>query len=81
MSKFELKLNDEGIQDLLSCAEMQNIISTIASQRANAAGPGYSYRTHVMPGPRRAVANIFPTTKEAAQDNYENNTLLKVVGV
>ena len=79
MSKLELKLNDEGIQALLKGPEMQGILGDIGRQRANAAGAGYASDVHVFQ--KRAAVHIFPASKEAAQDNYENNTLLKVVGV
>ena len=79
MSKFELKLNDEGIQYLLKGPEMQGILSGIGRQKASAAGTGYTSEVHVFQ--KRAAVHIFPSTYEAAQDNYENNTLLKVVGV
>ena len=79
MSNFELKLNDEGIQYLLKGPEMQGILADIGRQRANAAGSGYASDVHVFQ--KRAAVHIFPTTYEAAQNNYEYNTLLKVVGV
>ena len=79
MSKFELKLNDEGIQALLKGPEMQGILADIGRQRASAAGTGYESSVHVFQ--KRAAVNIYPATYEAAQDNYENNTLIKVVGV
>lgn len=79
MSNFKLELNNEGIQALLKSPEMQSVLSNIGRQRANAAGTGYGSSVHVFQ--KRAVAHIYPITYEAKQDNYENNTLLKVVGV
>lgn len=79
MNKFELKLNDAGIQALLKSPEMQSILGEIGRQKANAAGNGYESEVHVYQ--KRAAVNIFPTTWESSKDNYENNTLLKVVGV
>lgn len=79
MSKFELVLNDAGIQALLKGPEMQSILRDIGNQKANAAGTGYESEVHVFS--KRAAVNIYPTTWESAKDNYENNTLLKVVGV
>ena len=79
MSKFELVLNDAGIQALLKSPEMQRILGDIGRQKANAAGTGYEAEVHVYQ--KRAAVNIYPTTWESAKDNYENNTLLKVVGV
>ena len=79
MSKFELVLNDAGIQELLKGPEMQSILSDIGTEKANAAGTGYESEVHVFS--KRAAVHIYPSTYEAAKDNYDNNTLLKVVGV
>lgn len=79
MSKVDVKLNDDGIQALLKSAEMQSILSNLAREKAAAAGPGYGSEVHVFS--KRAVAHVFPASKEAAKDNYQNNTLIKVVGV
>lgn len=73
--KFEL--NQEGVRELLTSTEMQKIIKNYASGKASAAGDGYSSAVHV--GKRRAYANIYPDTKEAAHDNFVNNTLEKVI--
>lgn len=79
MSKFELVLNDAGIQELLKGPEMQGILADIGRQKASAAGPGYASEVHVFS--KRAAVHIFPTDYESSKDNYENNTLIKVVGV
>lgn len=79
MSNFNLKLNSQGIQELLKGSEMQSILADIGRQKANAAGTGYGSAVHVFQ--KRAAVHVFPETYEAAQDNYENNTLIKVVGV
>ncbi len=77
MSDVRIELDDEGVQELLKRAEMQSILKEYGSQKAAQAGEGYSYAVHVHQ--KRAVANVFPDSEEAAQDNYNNNTLLKVV--
>lgn len=79
MDNFRLELNDTGIQALLKGNEMQGYLKEIAGSKAAAAGPGYESEVHVFS--KRAVAHVYPGTFEAAQDNYKNNTLLKVVGV
>lgn len=79
MSKFELKLNDQGIQELLKGGEMQSILGEMARQKAAMAGPGYGSEVHVFQ--KRAAAHVFPATTDASRDNYYHNTLLKVVGV
>lgn len=78
MDNFKFELDGEGVADLMKSSEMQGILNELGAQKASQAGNGYDYDVHVHQV--RAVANIFPDTEEAAQDNYENNTLLKVVG-
>jgi hypothetical protein len=56
---------------------MQSILAAEGAKVAARAGDGYSSAVHVHS--KRAVANIFPDTKESARDNYENNTLLKAL--
>lgn len=75
--KFKFKLNGAGVRELLQSGAMRNILSAEASRKASQAGTGYSSEVHI--GQKRAYANIFPNTKEAVQDNYENNTLEKVI--
>lgn len=77
MSSFVFKLNGAGVRQLLQGAEMQRILSDLANEKAAAAGTGYEAKVQVYS--KRAVANIYPTTYEAAQDNYNNNTLVKAV--
>ena len=77
MSKFKFELNHAGVRELLKGSEMKAILADAASRKAAQAGAGYSSEVHT--GERRLYANIFPATKEAAGDNYENNTLEKVI--
>lgn len=79
MSNIKLVLNDAGIQALLKGPEMQSILGDIGNAKASAAGPGYASEVHVYQ--KRAAVNIYPSDFKSAQDNYNNNTLLKVVGV
>ena len=75
--KLKFTLNRQGVKELLQSGEMRNILSAEASRKASQAGTGYSSEVHIAQ--KRAYANIFPNTKEAAHDNYENNTLEKVI--
>jgi len=79
VNNFELVLNDAGIQELLKGPEMQGILANIGRERATACGPGYMSEVHVFQ--KRAAVHVYTADYEAIQDNYENNTLLKVVGV
>lgn len=71
-------LNKKGVGELLKSSEMKDVIESYAAPRAVTAGIGYAYSVRVLK--TRAIANIYPETDEAIQDNYENNTLLKVIG-
>ena len=75
MSNFRFDLNGAGVRELLQSSQMQSILAAEGAKVAARAGDGYSSAVHVHS--KRAVANIFPDTKESARDNYENNTLLK----
>ena len=70
-------LDYAGVGQLLKSSEMQTMLSGIARAKALQAGEGYGSDCRVLS--TRAVATVFPDSEEAAHDNYENNTLLKVV--
>ena len=78
MSKFRFVLNKDGVSELMKSQEMQAILETAGSQKASQAGLGYESEVHVFK--KRAVAHVFPGDAESAHDNYENNTLVKVIG-
>lgn len=78
MAKIRIELNSEGIRQMLKGAEVEQAVGDVAKQIADRAGTGYGSDTKQMPG--RVVASAFTETKEAMQDNMENNTLLKAMG-
>ena len=55
---------------------MMDYCTEVATTVKNRCGNGYS--THK--GKKRVNVSVVATTDEAVQDNYENNTLLKVLG-
>lgn len=77
MSKSKFELNYSGVGQLLRGSEMKTLISGIAQSRTAEAGEGYGHREH--DSGQRIIANIYPATHEAWQDNMQNNTLLKVL--
>lgn len=77
--KFTFELNEKGVAELLKGPEMQGVLAKVAAQKTAQAGPGYAYDVHAKGGYNRAVAHIYPADKESGLDNYENNTLLKVI--
>lgn len=54
---------------------MQGVLIDYANRVKNNAGDGYS----VYVGPTRANVSVRTETDEAAQDNLDNNTLLKAM--
>lgn len=78
MSKLlKFELNSAGVQELLKGGKMQSILEGCAASKAGQAGEGYESAVHV--GKKRAYANVYPGNQEAANDNYSNNTLEKVI--
>lgn len=71
MSKFKFELNKEGVGELLKSEEMQDVLEGYARQVAKTAGPEYK----AVQMSTRVI--VVPETREAEQDNYENNTLLR----
>ena len=53
------------------------MLDDAAIEIQNRAGSDYAHRTHVASFV--AISNVYPDSKEAAKDNYKNNTLLKAM--
>lgn len=66
-------LNRKTVGDILKSEGIRDAMLVKAQQISGNAGDGY--RAIVMP--TRAI--VVPDTKKAAQDNLDNNTLLKAV--
>ncbi len=79
MSQIQVKVNYEGVSALLNSQEMADICTEVATQVCDRAGDGYAVAEPHLTGQRVAV-NVYPATKEAEADNYENNTLLRALG-
>ena len=78
MAKVEFELDINGLRELMKGPEMQAALQDAGDAVASYAGGDYGVRVHVAD--YVAIANVFPESKEAAKDNYENNTLLKALG-
>lgn len=78
MSKVKVELNNAGVIELFKSSEVQGWLGSLGAQVANTAGSDYDYDVHTVGG--TALVTIFPASKEAAHDNFENNSLLKAVG-
>ena len=73
-----IKLSYKGIGEMLKGPEMKSLVNDYGTRAASIAGSGYGHDTHNT-GQRQA-ATVFPADRASANDNYQNNTLLKVLG-
>lgn len=67
--------NNAGLDELRNSPGMVSVLVQYADQIKGRAGDGYE----VYHGPSRANVSVRTATAEAAQDNLDNNTLLKAV--
>ena len=75
MAKVKFELNRAGVAHLMKSPEMRSVIESYANGISDRAGEGYDIKY----GRTRAVAFVQTGTEETAQDNLDNNTLLKAV--
>ena len=73
--KFELNL--AGLNELMKSNEMKSALLEAGQAVARAAGPDYAAEVHTASFV--AISNVYPNSKEAARENYKENTLLKAV--
>lgn len=76
--KIKVELNLAGLNKLMKSPEVKAHLQKAGEAVATAAGQGYNTRVH--DADFISIANVYPDTKEAAHDNYKNNSLLKAVG-
>ena len=76
--KVEVELNLPGLNELMKSSEMQAALRDAGNSVARSAGSDYSCDVDVINW--IAIANVFPNSREAAHDNFKNNSLLKAVG-
>ena len=74
---MKVKLNHNGVGELLKSNAMQQICLEHANRIRNNAGPGYEVQRRNYP--ERSGAVVKAVSYEARKDNAENNTLLKAV--
>lgn len=76
MSK-DFKLNLAGLNELMKSPGMQAALQSAGNSVAGSAGAGYGVRVHTATWV--AIANVYPTSKEAAAKVYTENSLLKAL--
>lgn len=79
MAKPIVKLNSQGVKELLKSKEIMDACVGIAKSAASQAGDGYNSDDGYV-GKTRVSAMVYPFSDSAKSDNYQNNTLLKVFG-
>lgn len=72
--KVKVVLNRAGVGELLHSHEMVQVLESYGRQISDNAGEGYEIKQMST----RAIA-VETSTKAAARDNLEHNTLLKAV--
>ena len=77
-NNIRIELNRDGIGALLKGPETEHMVQSFGNEVAQRAGTGYAARTHNTG--QRQICNVYAATREARQDNLENNTLIKAMG-
>ena len=77
MSNTKFELNLPGLNELMKSQEMCDALEEAGAAVANAAGSDYAHSVHQASFV--AICNVYPDSKEAAHENYEENTLVKAV--
>lgn len=78
MAKVKFELNLQGLNELMKSDEMVSVLEKCGRAVAEAAGADYASGVHQADFV--AIANVYPDSKRAANENYHENTLLKAVG-
>ena len=75
----KVEINPKGVAELFKSDEMQSYLAEVGESIAERAGSmsGEEYASRVHNASFTAICNVYPDSKEAASDNYKNNTLLK----
>lgn len=77
MAKVEIKLNSEGVRELLRSNNMKAICEERANNALKNLGSGYSVNSFT--GKNRVNAEISADTFEAKKENMESNSILKAL--
>ena len=77
MGKVKVELNLKGINEVMKSPEIQSACQAAGQAVAQAAGSDYGTESGTIQ--YIAYCNVFPDSKEAAKENYEDNSILKAV--
>lgn len=78
MAKTKVELNLPGLREVMKSGEMQAALQAAGSAVASNAKGDFGVRVHQYT--YVAIANVYPETKDAAREVYENNALVKAAG-
>lgn len=78
MANVTIKLNSEGVRELLRSAEVMAECRSHADEMGATLGEGYEVSEYI--GANRVNVSITAVSQSAKQDNLDNNSLLKAVG-
>ena len=78
MANVKFELNLQGLNELMKSGPMQSALLEAGNAVARAAGGDYAAEVHTASF--IAISNVYPNSKAAAKENYEDNTLLKALG-
>lgn len=77
MAKTEIKLNLQGINEVMKSPEIKAAVEDAGKAVADKCGQDYGTKSGTIK--YIAFCNVFPNTRKAAKENSENNTLIKNV--
>lgn len=78
MANITIKLNSEGVRELLRSAEVMAECRSHADEMGATLGEGYEVSEYI--GTNRVNVSVTAVSQSAKQDNLDNNSLLKAVG-
>lgn len=78
MANVTIKLNSEGVRELLRSAEVMAECRSHADEMGATLGEGYEVSEYI--GSNRVNVSVTAVSQSAKQDNLDNNSLLKAVG-
>ena len=78
----DFELDIEGLRELMKSDEMKSILQECGDKikiDAERLSGGHNYEATVRDASFVSICNIYPSDKEAASENFENNTALKAL--
>lgn len=79
MAKVHIELNSDGIVEMMKSDEIMSVLESHGRRMVSSLGEGYSMSKYPN-GKSRGNVSVYADSKEAYQDNLNNNSLLKAVG-